>query len=156
MAFLTTLFTTSLVALLSSGAEAVSPQLNSLRESIQQQPATSDISYYKKYDDDATAEQPALATSDLSIRCDGWSVTKVMTGSSTFLNIGQGQWLEDGTGSNFVFQETGRDEWSVYLFDARRNVRLQLDLHRRVILLSDPSNGIHNRPQFSISTFSCA
>ncbi|MGH8029645.1 MAG: hypothetical protein ACREO3_06905, partial [Arenimonas sp.] len=32
---------------------------------------------------------------------------------------------------------TGRDEWSVYLLDRSRNVRIQLDLHRREVILDE-------------------
>lgn len=33
----------------------------------------------------------------------------------------------------FTFEETHRDEWSVYLKDTSRNVRLQIDVHRKII-----------------------
>lgn len=33
----------------------------------------------------------------------------------------------------FTFEETHRDEWSVYLKDTSRNVRLQIDVHRKMI-----------------------
>ncbi|MEP3890649.1 MAG: peptidase inhibitor family I36 protein [Hellea sp.] len=33
----------------------------------------------------------------------------------------------------FTFKETHRDEWSVYLNDTSRNVRLQIDVHRKVV-----------------------
>ncbi|WP_030007705.1 PLAT/LH2 domain-containing protein [Picosynechococcus sp. NKBG042902] len=42
----------------------------------------------------------------------------------------------------FTFQETGRDDWSVYLNDASRNVQLQLDLYRKMI-----SYGQNNGPK---------
>jgi len=54
----------------------------------------------------------------------------------SFTDVGGGRWQEaDVYGSvNFQFREFGRDDWSVYLHDAARNVMLQLDLHRRMIL----------------------
>ena len=33
----------------------------------------------------------------------------------------------------FTFKETHRDEWSVYLKDTSRNVRLQIDVHRKIV-----------------------
>lgn len=52
------------------------------------------------------------------------------------LEMQGGQWLEkDSTGrTTFRFQERGRDEWSVYLDDVSRNVKLQLDLYQKQIL----------------------
>jgi len=67
---------------------------------------------------------------------DGRNVGVVRHSGGSFTNVGGGQWQEadvDGT-VNFHFQEAGRDDWSVYLHDASRNVTLQLDLHRRMIL----------------------
>jgi hypothetical protein len=47
-------------------------------------------------------------------------------------------WTEYGSGgeARFRFEETGRDEWSVYLIDRSRNFQIQLDVHRRMITLS--------------------
>jgi len=47
-------------------------------------------------------------------------------------------WTEYGAGGEprFQFEETGRDEWSVYLLDRSRNFAIQLDVHRRMITLS--------------------
>ena len=50
------------------------------------------------------------------------------------------RWQEapaDPAGSYFVFEETGRDDWSVYLHDASRGARIQIDLHTRKIYYSD-------------------
>ena len=40
-------------------------------------------------------------------------------------------------GTNFNFNEVNRDEWSVYLHDPSRDVRIQIDLHTRKIYYSD-------------------
>lgn len=58
-----------------------------------------------------------------------------------FHNVGN-QWNEyDARGNKkFSFRETGRDDWSVYLFDNTRNVGLQLDLHTRKVNMSIGSN----------------
>ena len=49
-----------------------------------------------------------------------------------------GIWVEyDAKGSvSFEFVEVGRDELSVYLFDASRNTRLALDFHRKMVVLN--------------------
>ncbi len=51
-----------------------------------------------------------------------------------------GVWVEyDATGrQTFRFEERGRDEWSVYLFDPSRNVRVQIDLFVRQLLIVQP------------------
>lgn len=66
----------------------------------------------------------------------GMSVGQVRHPGGSFTNTGGGQWQEaDAQGRvTFNFQEESRDEWSVYLFDASRNVSLQLDLHRGEVL----------------------
>ena len=43
------------------------------------------------------------------------------------------QWTEN---SKFSFQERNRDEWSIYLHDASRDVNIQLDLHRKKVIYS--------------------
>ena len=64
------------------------------------------------------------------------SVGQVRHPGGSFTNTGGGQWQEtDAQGRvTFNFREESRDEWSVYLFDASRNVSLQLDLHRGQVL----------------------
>ncbi len=66
----------------------------------------------------------------------GRNVGVVRHSGGSFVSVGGGQWQEtDVYGTiGFHFQEFGRDEWSVYLHDASRNVTLQLDLHRRMVL----------------------
>lgn len=74
----------------------------------------------------------------------GYNVIQVFHPGGSFLVAGNGQWDEvDSQGQvTFSFQEQARDEWSVYLFDASRNVSLQLDLYRREILY-----GLGNAPK---------
>src|SRR5215211_96602 len=60
----------------------------------------------------------------------------------TFIQMNTQTWVErheNGTPS-FSFNERGRDDWSVYLFDSSRNVSLQLDLHTRKIMYSDANS----------------
>ncbi|WP_417416263.1 MliC family protein [Hoeflea sp.] len=44
------------------------------------------------------------------------------------------RWTERNANGSYRFTETGRDDWSVYLVDRSRGVRLQLDLHRKLVL----------------------
>jgi hypothetical protein len=56
-----------------------------------------------------------------------------------YRQIGPGQWAEtsaDGV-THFQFQETGRDDWSVYLLDNSRGVKVQLDLYTRQVKYDD-------------------
>jgi len=65
----------------------------------------------------------------------GWNVEKANHRGGRLEMHAPGQWTEfDGSGiAGFSFTETGRDEWSVYLNDASRNVQLQIDIHRKMI-----------------------
>jgi len=44
------------------------------------------------------------------------------------------RWTERNANGSNKFVEVQRDAWSVYLLDRSRNVRLQLDLHRKLVL----------------------
>ncbi|MCC6604754.1 MAG: hypothetical protein IT327_16210, partial [Anaerolineae bacterium] len=56
-----------------------------------------------------------------------------------FRQTGEKLWVEFGKGgvARFHFVETLRDEWSVYLHDQSRNVGLQLDFWRKMVVYSD-------------------
>ncbi len=60
----------------------------------------------------------------------------------TFRQVGESQWVEQNRQgqTTFSFQETQRDDWSVYLHDASRNASLQLDLHRKRVGYRDTNN----------------
>lgn len=60
----------------------------------------------------------------------------------TFRQTGRKTWIEQNARGQktFSFTERGRDDWSVYLYDASRNVSLQLDLHRKKVGYSDSSS----------------
>ncbi len=57
-----------------------------------------------------------------------------------------GQWTDnDVTGRKWKFEETGRDQWSVYLIDrSRGGMRVQLDLHTKKI-------SIDGKPYYTIT-----
>lgn len=64
----------------------------------------------------------------------GHNVSYVTFDRGSFRQQGGG-WTEYDINNRpiFTFEETNRDDWSVYLYDRSRNVRLQLDLHRRKV-----------------------
>ena len=59
-------------------------------------------------------------------------------GKARFVSTDDGLWTEYGGDGEplAVFKEEGRDDWSVYLFDAGRNLRIQLDVWRRMVGIS--------------------
>lgn len=59
----------------------------------------------------------------------GWNVNLVEHHLGSFQNTGD-VWVEKNSDGmvEFVFDETHRDEWSVYLYDSSRGIHLQLDL----------------------------
>ncbi len=57
-------------------------------------------------------------------------------------------WIELNPPNTFVFQETRRDEWSVYLNDSSRDVQLDVDLFKRQIFYADKET--ERRPQYRI------
>jgi Mannan-binding protein len=69
----------------------------------------------------------------------GRNVRAVSHSQGSFISLGKGNWKEanDKGETTFNFKETGRDDWSVYLLDSSRNVTLQLDLHRKMVIYSD-------------------
>ena len=81
----------------------------------------------------------------------GRNVTEVMAPESTFVLLPGNAWEERGhDGSRFQFVEQNRDDWSVYLIDNSRGVRLQLDLHTRTISYAD-ANEPRMRPLYRVS-----
>lgn len=60
----------------------------------------------------------------------------------SFRRTGDRAWAEINAAGQpmFRFVETQRDEWSVYLHDSQRDVRIQLDLYTRRVNYSDTGN----------------
>jgi len=82
----------------------------------------------------------------------GYNVSEVQFNGGFFRKTGRGQWTEYGADgrARFTFDETGRDDWSVYLDDPSRNVQLQIDIHRKWIRLGD--NGGPKRDFYRIAS----
>ncbi len=81
----------------------------------------------------------------------GLNVTEVKTPEGKFVLMPGAGWEERGRdGGRFQFAEQNRDDWSVYLFDASRGVRIQLDLHTRTVSYAD-AGAPGMRPLYRIS-----
>lgn len=79
------------------------------------------------------------ASAQQSTGVNGRNVTRVNVAGGSFREARRGVWAEyDRNGKVvFTFTETARDDWSVYLNDASRNVQLQLDLHRKKVRIGN-------------------
>jgi VHL beta domain len=69
-------------------------------------------------------------------RATGRNVIEVRYPGGVFKKKSGRNWVERNKDGVHRFKETHRDDWSVYLFDASRGIRIQLDLHRREIFFS--------------------
>ncbi len=66
----------------------------------------------------------------------GRNVIKVRYPGGVFTKLRGRNWVEQNRDGRHHFRERARDDWSVYLYDASRDVSIQLDLHRREIFYS--------------------
>lgn len=91
---------------------------------------------------------PVIRVLSLVQGTNGFNVVEVFHPGGRFFASGGGRWTERGNnGAQFNFIETGRDEWSVYLNDPGRNMQIQIDLHRGLILWSQnngPKSPLYN------------
>ncbi len=93
---------------------------------------------------------------NISTVLSGWLVNRVefSTGGAAvgmYRQTPAGGWVEDSTTQGreiYKFDETGRDDWSVYLRDTRRKLSLQLDLFKHSVSLK--LDGAEWRRQFDI------
>jgi hypothetical protein len=105
---------------------------------------------------DATSPgmRPLYGIVGSSAEVNGRNVMSVRVPSGRYRMTGAGAWVEKGsTGATFNFVEENRDDWSVYLLDSTRGVRLQLDLHRRQVFYADTSAPAM-RPLYAITGMS--
>jgi hypothetical protein len=83
----------------------------------------------------------------------GRNVTSVVASTALYVLLPLGRWVETGAdGATFDFVEDNRDEWSIYLSDASRGVRLQLDLSKKQGFYSEGSS--KKRPLYAITSVS--
>jgi len=86
-------------------------------------------------------EQSALFPIEDGETINGWNVREVSVATGTFRQTDAYEWVEldDNGKAVFYFEETVRDEWSAYLYDASRQVSLRLDLWTQKVHYSDPN-----------------
>ena len=67
-----------------------------------------------------------------------------------FRLVSPGRWVEaDGAGNiRFNFEEAGRDDRSIYLFDRSRGVHIELGLQSRQVMYGDPQSP--RRPLYEV------
>ena len=80
-----------------------------------------------------TVADPGLVRQVAFNGVNGRNVISVSYPGGTISKKGN-RWTERNADGRHTFTETGRDDWSVYLVDRSRGVRLQLDLHRKLVL----------------------
>ena len=75
----------------------------------------------------------------------GWNVIRANYDGGLFQLIGDSDWIEVTDDANtYRFSETGRDDWSVYMHDASRDTRLQIDIHRQMITVAVGNEPLHD------------
>ena len=94
--------------------------------------------YYK--DPSIGKEREQYEIFSVSRKVNGMMVKKVTykkgDGTGAFKNMKGKNWLEINSDGEKSFVETGRDDWSVYLYDKSRLMNIQLDLHTEEVLSS--------------------
>jgi hypothetical protein len=103
------------------------PKVAEPEVAVQDEPAPAPAPVKKKKKQVAAAAAPA--------GINGANLASVTHSGGRYEKTGDAEWTEFNANgeASFTFQETGRDEWSVYLDDPSRNVQLQLDVHRKMI-----------------------
>ena len=102
----------------------------------------------------APAMRPLYGIVGASSEVNGRNVLSIRMPTGQLRMTGAGTWVEQGNnGATFHFVEGSRDDWSVYLLDSSRGVRLQLDLHRRQVFYADESAPAM-RPLYAITGMS--
>jgi hypothetical protein len=106
------------------------------------------------YSDATSPRRPLYPINGSSAVVNGRNVISVGLQTGQIRMTGQNTWVEQGNdGGQFNFVEDNRDDWSVYLSDASRGVRLQIDIHRKLVLYAD--GGAPNmRPLYPIVSMS--
>jgi len=92
-----------------------------------------------------TPEPPVDLTSENTpeILINGYNATLARhSNNGAFVQLNSVDWIETGSGTDgsLSFKEQGRDEWSVYLYDASRDASIQLDYYRNKVVFSDANS----------------
>ena len=84
--------------------------------------------------------RPLYVVSRTSSKVNGWLACRVENTESTFIQKSAKHWIEQNNSvasRKFNFEETYRDDWSIYLIDRSRNVQIQLDLHTKKVMYNE-------------------
>jgi hypothetical protein len=83
-----------------------------------------------------TVSSNRLAASGIN----GFNVIRANYDGGLFQLSGGGDWIEvTDDGRTYRFSETQRDEWSAYMYDASRDIHIQIDIYRQMITIADGS-----------------
>ncbi|MBL6752211.1 MAG: hypothetical protein ISP90_16955 [Nevskia sp.] len=103
-----------------------------------------------------TAAGPAGRDAEAAAGINGRTATVVVFGQSgqklgDYRQIKPNRWAETGADGSvhFRFNEMQRDDWSVYLVDPSRGVRIQLDLYTRQVKYADATSPAQ-RPLYDV------
>ena len=100
-----------------------------------------------------TAAPSSPSVGRAGVRANGYDAKQVSYGAGdtrlgAFVQTTAKLWQElNSEGVSFDFEETNRDEWTIYLRDASRDVTIRLDLHRLKVIYSDAQT---SRDQYDI------
>jgi hypothetical protein len=95
-----------------------------------------------------------VATEPPAAEINGFNVNLVQYSEGQFFQTDAQSWMETKTTNSdevYYYVETGRDEWSVYLYDESRNWSIHLDLYEKQISV-DTNEGNGEVPIFSIDS----
>lgn len=67
---------------------------------------------------------------------DGHLMREVLYDGGRFVKVAHNRWEEQNDDGSFSFNEARRDPWSAYLYDASRDVSIQLDLYTQEIYVT--------------------
>lgn len=75
----------------------------------------------------------------------GFNVIRANYYGGLFQLIGNSDWIEvTDDAETYRFSETQRDDWSVYMYDASRDIRLQIDIHRQMVTIAVGNEPLHD------------
>jgi hypothetical protein len=94
----------------------------------------------------------STTTTDTSTPINGRNVRVVTHTKGQFVQINATTWHEKGTNgqTSFTYVELGRDDWSVFLHDKKRDVRITLNLWKKEITYK-PASATNFRKIFTIT-----
>ncbi len=122
-------------------------------DSLEQPTAVGDLWVVRTIEGDGALEVLTCRADAAANRCvielvTGWTVLAVEFGNAdgdflgSYRTIADGVWVEEGPDGTvrFEFEETDRDDWSVYLHDDTRGIDIEIDLWDDIVWYADGDN----------------